>query len=227
MQKQKMQDWPQTLDEARLIQERLKAQVLSKDSLGELEYVAGADVSYLPGTSRAKAAWAVLQLSDLKMVEQATAKASVSFPYVPGFLSFREIPPLMQAFSRLSLRPDLIVCDGQGIAHPRRFGLACHLGVLLDIPALGAAKSKLVGDYVLPDLKRGNWNPLVWQGEDVGAVLCTKTGIKPIFVSSGHRIGLERSMEIVLQLTGKYKLPETTRAAHALSRIRGRREIKK
>lgn len=216
--KGKIQDWPQTLGEARLIQESLKNKVLTRDSLDKLEYVAGVDVSYLPGTSRARAAWAVLQLSSLELVDQATAEASADFPYVPGFLSFREIPPLMQAFSGLRLKPDLIVCDGQGIAHPKGFGLACHLGVLLDIPALGAAKSKLVGDFVLPDLRRGNWSPLVWKDRKVGAVLCTKNGIKPMFVSSGHRVGLQKSIEIVLQLSGKYKLPETTRAAHALSR---------
>ncbi len=212
-----MEDWPQTIDEARAVQERLKGQVRPRDDWDRLQYVAGTDVSYQPGTSRARAAWAVLELPDLKLVDQAIAEAWVSFPYVPGFLSFREIPPLMLAFSGLRVRPDLIVCDGQGIAHPRGFGLACHLGVLLNIPALGAAKSKLIGDYIMPDLKRGNWTPLVWQDKTLGAVLCTKSGIKPMFVSSGHRISQQSSIETVLQLTGKYKLPETTRAAHALS----------
>lgn len=193
--------------------------VETKDRLDKLEYVAGADVSYIPGTFKAKAAWAVLRMSDHQLVDQASAAATEYFPYVPGFLSFREIPPLMQAFPKLRIIPDLIVCDGQGIAHPRHFGLACHLGVLLDIPALGAAKSKLIGDYVMPDFIRGNWTQLVWKGETVGAVLCTKNKIKPIFVSSGHRVSLQTSIDIVLQLTGKYKLPQTTRAAHALSRM--------
>lgn len=214
----KMGNWPQTIDEAKLVQDRLKHKVLPKDRLDKVEYVAGTDVSYQPGSSKAKAAWVIFKLPDLELVDQATAETSVDFPYVPGLFSFREIPPLMQAFARLKLVPDLIVCDGQGIAHPKGFGLACHLGVLLDIPALGAAKSKLVGEYVMPDLRRGNWTPLVCQERTVGAVVCTKNGIKPIFVSSGHRIGLRRSIDIVLHLTGKYKLPETTRAAHALSR---------
>ena len=217
------ENWPVTLDEARLVQERLKNKVVTADRLDRVEYVAGTDVSYLPGTSRARAAWVVLQLPGLQLVDQATAEVQVHFPYVPGFLSFREIPPLMQAFSRLQLRPDLIVCDGQGIAHPRRFGLACHLGVLLDIPALGAAKSRLVGNYRMPQLERGSWSPLVWKDETIGAVLCTKKGIKPIFVSSGHRISQQRGIEMVLHLTGRYKLPETTRAAHALSKIYERR----
>ena len=212
-------DWPQTVDEARTVQERLKNQVVIRDEPGAPELVAGTDVSYQPGTSWARAAWAILRLPELQLVDRSTAEVSVHFPYVPGFLSFREIPPLMEAFAKLTIKPDLIVCDGQGIAHPRRFGLACHLGVLLDIPALGAAKSRLVGDYTMPQLQRGKRSPLIWKEETVGAVLCTKNGVKPLFVSSGHRIGLQTSIEVVLQLTGRYKLPETTRAAHALSRI--------
>lgn len=213
-----LDEWPATIDEARMVQDRLKSRVVTRDEMGRPEYVAGTDVSYDPGTSRARAAWAVLQLPDLQLVDQATTSVLVHFPYVPGFLSFREIPPLLHAFSGLKIKPDLIVCDGQGIAHPRRFGLACHLGVLLDMPALGAAKSRLVGDHSMPELKRGNWTSLVWKGETVGAVLCTKDGIKPLFVSGGHKVGLQMSIEMVLQLTGKYKLPETTRAAHALSK---------
>ncbi len=213
-----MDELPRRIEEARSEQERLRGKVETRDRLNTPQYVAGTDVSYLSGISRAKAAWAVLQLPELEIVDRATAITSIDFPYVPGFLSFREIPPLLQAFSGLQTKPDLVVCDGQGIAHTKKFGLACHLGVILDIPALGTAKSKLVGDYVQPDLLRGNWTPLVWQNETVGAVLCTKNGIKPLFVSTGHRISLQTSINTVLKLTGKYKLPETTRAAHSLSR---------
>ena len=213
-----MQDLPRTIEQARLEQERLRDRVETRDRLKAPVFAAGTDVSYQPGGSRAKAAWAVLKLPELEIVDRASAETSVDFPYVPGFLSFREIPPLLEAFSELQTLPDLVVCDGQGIAHPKRFGLACHLGVILDIPTLGAAKSKLVGDYAEPELLRGNWSPLVWQEHTVGAALCTKKGTKPLFVSSGHRISLQSSIDTVLKLTGKYKLPETTRAAHALSK---------
>lgn len=212
------QQQPQTLQEARILQERLRQGVETEDRLEKLECIAGVDVSYTPGTFQARAAWAVLRLPDLEVIDWAACATEVHFPYVPGFLSFREIPPLLRAYERLGTRPDLVVCDGQGIAHPRNFGLACHLGVLLDIPTLGAAKSRLVGEYDMPDPGRGNWRPLIWGTRTVGAALRTRSGIKPLFVSSGHRVGLASSLDLVLKLTGRYKLPETTRAAHALSR---------
>lgn len=201
---------------ARQIQERLKNKVSTRDDLPRLRYVAGVDVSYSRQNSRAKAAWVVLELPGLNQVDQALANCSINFPYIPGFLSFRELPPLLQAYSKLSLQPDLVVCDGQGTAHPQGFGLACHLGVTLDLPCLGAAKSRLTGEFVQPGLLRGDWSPLVYQGQTIGAALRTKDHIRPLFVSPGHRISLESSLELVLRLCTGYKLPETTRTAHAL-----------
>jgi deoxyribonuclease V len=199
------------------MQERLSRQVVARDRLSDIRSVAGVDVGYPKGSDEATAAWAVLSFPDLRLIDRATACLPASFPYIPGLLSFRELPPLLEAYAGLKVRPDLVVCDGQGIAHPRRFGLACHLGLRLDLPSIGAAKSRLIGEFSPPEPKRGCWSPLLVEGETVGAVLCTKDRVKPIYVSSGHRVGLETSIRMVLRLTGRYKLPETTRAAHALS----------
>lgn len=211
-------NWPGSIIEARQVQEALQRKAITCNDFSAIEYVAGTDVSYFAGDTRAQAAWVVLRLSDLQILDWSIARVSVDFPYISGFLSFRELPPLLEAFYKLKIQPDLVVCDGQGIAHPRNFGLACHLGVTLDIPAFGAAKSKLIGDFDYFRLDRGNWDYLIKNKNIIGAALCTKNGVKPLFVSPGHRVGLGSCIEITLDLTGKYKLPETTRQAHALSR---------
>ncbi len=141
------------------------------------------------------------------------------FPYVPGYLSFREIPAVLAVLERLTVRPDVILCDGQGIAHPRRCGLASHLGVVSGLPTIGVAKSRLVGDHDEPGLNRGDWVPLMDKGEIIGAVLRTRTGVKPIYVSIGHRVGLETAIRLVLACTPRFRLPETTRAADRLSKF--------
>jgi deoxyribonuclease V len=178
--------------------------------------VAGADVSYDRGSPDHDlyAAVVVLDVESLRVVEVAAVRARARFPYVPGYLSFREIPPLLDAFAKLEAVPDLIVCDGQGRAHPRRFGLACHLGVLLDRPTFGCAKSRLIGEYREPGPRRGAHTRLRDGREVIGEVVRTRSFVKPVFVSVGHRISLETARRIALRLAPRYRLPEPVRAAH-------------
>ncbi len=178
--------------------------------------MAGADVSWDRKSPRHEvyAAVVVLEFESLQVVEVAGVRARARFPYVPGYLSFREIPPLLAAFAKLEAVPDLIVCDGQGRAHPRRFGLACHLGVILDRPTLGCAKSRLIGEYREPGPRRGAHTRLLEGGEVIGEVVRTRSGVKPVFVSVGHRISLETARRTALRLAPRYRLPEPIRAAH-------------
>ncbi len=211
-------DWPRDFEEARAWQERLRGRVVRRDRLGgEVRTVAGIDVGFERG-GRARAAVVVLDFPSLALREQAVACLPVRFPYVPGFLSFRELPAVCAALARLEVAPDLLLCDGQGLAHPRRFGLACHLGVLTGTPSIGVAKSRLIGAPRgrLAQVK-GSWVPLVDGGEVVGAVVRTRTGVKPLYVSIGHRVSLETAVEYVLRCTTRYRLPETTRLAHRLA----------
>jgi deoxyribonuclease V len=159
----------------------------------------------------------VLDFPGLAPRAQALARRKVRFPYVPGYLSFREIPVVLAALAKLRVRPDVLLCDGQGYAHPRRFGLACHLGVLTDIPSIGVAKSRLIGEHSVLARAKGSWTPLRDGVEVIGAVVRTRTGVKPLYVSVGHRVSLEMALKIVLRCTTKYRLPETTRAAHRLA----------
>jgi deoxyribonuclease V len=213
--------WDLSPKAAAALQGELRGKVEQSDDLGPVRTVAGTDVSYDRSSNRAQAAIAVLSFPELDLVESSTAVREISFPYVPGLLSFREMPPLIAAFAPLQRPPSLVMCDGHGLAHPRRFGLACHLGVLYDVPTIGVAKSRLVGEHdPLPD-RRGAWVPLVDQGETIGAALRTRPGVKPVYVSIGHRTTLETAIQYVLRCAPKYKLPETTRAAHRLSRARG------
>lgn len=203
------------------MQARLAGRVLARDDFGSLRRIAGADVSYDRGSSVLYAAVVVLDATSGAVLERAAAVAESRFPYVPGFLSFRELPPLLDAFARLSAPPDLVVCDGQGFAHPRRFGLACHLGVWLDLPSIGCAKSRLVGTYREPGPRRGATTRLVDRGETIGCVLRTRAGVRPVFVSVGHRVCLATARRLVLLLASRNRLPEPIRAAHAeVNRLR-------
>jgi len=179
--------------------------------------VAGADVSFDRHCADLFAAVVVLDAASLKVVDHAEVRARAVFPYVPGFLSFREIPPLLEAFAQLATRPDVLLCDAHGRAHPRRFGLACHLGVLLDLPSVGCAKSRLVGTHREPGRRRGAHVQLRDAGEVIGEVLRTREGVKPVYVSVGHHVSLETCRRLVLTLAPRYRLPEPTRAAHALA----------
>jgi deoxyribonuclease V len=208
--------WPNTPGEAIAVQHRLRNQVVTEDRLGVVRYVAGLDVGPV-GAAEARAAVAVLSFPDLRMADQAVARRPVTFPYVPGLLSFREIPALLDALDKLGVLPDLLLCDGQGLAHPRRFGLACHLGVLTGIPSIGVAKSVLVGEHAPLPQARGSWRPLLHKGEEVGAALRTRAGTAPVYVSIGHKLSLATAIDYVLACAPKYRLPETTRAAHRLA----------
>jgi len=207
--------------QARALQERLAARVVARDAFGPLRRIAGADVSYDRGSPILYAAVVVLDAASGAVLERAGVARMVRFPYVPGYLSFRELPPLLDAFAKLSAPPDLVICDGQGLAHPRRFGLACHLGVLLDLPSIGCAKSRLVGTHREPGTRRGATTRLRDAGETVGCVLRTREGVKPVYVSVGHRVSLESARKIALALAPQHRLPEPVRAAHGeVNRLR-------
>lgn len=209
--------WATSLSEARRVQERLRGTVETEDRFGEIRTVAGVDVGFEEGGRITRAAVVVLSIPDLQPVATSLTREKTRFPYVPGYLSFREAPAVMRSWERLTIRPGLLICDGHGLAHPRRFGLACHLGILMDVPSIGVAKSRLVGEHdAVPD-SRGDWVPLQDGGEIVGAVVRTRTGVKPVFVSVGHRISLVTAVEWVLLCTTRYRLPETTRWADRLA----------
>lgn len=199
------------------LQEELGQRVVREDRLGEVGGIAGVDVGYERHEQVSRAAVAVLSFPGLRLQESAVARAPAGFPYVPGLLSFREVPAILAALERLKEPPALLLCDAQGYAHPRRFGLACHLGVLVDIPAIGVAKGRLVGAHEEVPPERGAWRPLVDRGEVVGAALRTRTGVRPVYVSPGHRVSLETALRLVLQAAPTYRLPEPIRLAHRLA----------
>ncbi len=209
--------WVKTVAEAKVIQEQLKNQVITQDCLGKINYVAGVDVGFKNNFQITQAAVAVLSFPQLELVEHAIAQIPTTFPYVPGYLSFREIPAIIPALEKLEITPDLILCDGQGLAHPRRFGLACHLGVLLDLPTIGVAKSLLVGKHELVPTEKGSWTALIDGKETIGIVLRSRTNVKPIYISIGHKINLETAVNYVMKCLTKYRLPETTRWADKLA----------
>ncbi|GAB3681798.1 endonuclease V [Actinocorallia lasiicapitis] len=209
-------DWPESEAAAVAEQERLRGSVILEDRGGEPGLVAGLDVAY--ADDLVAAAVTVLDARTLAVVESAVAVERPAFPYIPGLFAFREIPALVSALRKLEHEPDLLVCDGHGLAHPRRFGLACHLGVLLGVPAMGVGKTFLVGEHVEPARERGSWTPLVHDGETVGRTVRTRDGIKPVYVSAGHLVSLETATRRVLELTPAFRLPETTRTADGLSR---------
>jgi deoxyribonuclease V len=209
------QPWPTSLAEARAIQQHIRTRIITHDAHGPIRTVAGVDTGY-SGDS-ALAAVVVLAFPSLEVLDYAVARRQIDFPYVPGYLSFREAPAVLDALASLRITPDLLICDGHGLAHPRRCGIASHLGVLTDLPSIGCAKSLLVGTHEpLPDV-RGAWMPLHDQGEVVGAALRTRPGVRPVYVSIGHRVALETAIRFVMACVTRYRLPETTRAADALA----------
>ncbi|MEV5595577.1 endonuclease V [Streptomyces sp. NPDC052496] len=215
--------WPTDEAGALATQDRLRAHVRREQSGPEPGFagtVVGVDVAYDDERDLVAAAAVALDGVTLAVVEEATAVGRISFPYVPGLLAFREIPTVVDALRRLTRTPDLVVCDGYGLAHPRRFGLASHLGVLTGLPTVGVAKNPFTSRYALPGAERGASSPLLDGAEDevVGRALRTQRGVKPVFVSVGHRIDLDRACAHTLHLTPKYRIPETTRAADALCR---------
>jgi deoxyribonuclease V len=211
--------WNLAPKDAIALQRQLSGQVIRVDQLSTPQRVAGVDVGFEEAGKLTRAAIAVLEFPSLQLIEQAIVRRPTQFPYIPGLLSFREVPAILQALEALCNKPDLLICDGQGLAHPRRFGLASHLGLLTDLPSIGVAKSRLIGSHEdLPETK-GSWVPLIDRDEIIGAVLRSRSRVKPIYVSIGHRISLSSAISYVLATTTRYKLPETTRAAHHLASV--------
>ncbi len=209
--------WDLTPAEAIALQRKLALQIITEDRFGPVQTVAGVDVGFQEGGAVTRAAVAVLSYPKLQPLETAIVCRPTTFPYVPGLLSFRELPAVLDALARLSAIPDLLLCDGQGIAHPRRLGIASHLGLVTDIPAIGVAKTRLYGIYGKVPEQRGAWTPLRADGEIIGAVLRTRVKVKPVFVSPGHRISLNTAIHYVMGCTTSFRLPETTRQAHRLA----------
>ncbi|HZD59003.1 MAG TPA: deoxyribonuclease V [Anaerolineae bacterium] len=210
--------WHVSAHEAADIQRTLRAKVRQTPiDRGQIKYVAGADVSYSRGSDDIYAAVVVLSYPDLHVVEEKVAVRTSPFPYIPGFLSFREGPAVLAAFQKVTITPDVIIFDGQGVAHPRGLGIASHMGLLLDRPSIGCAKSVLVGTYDEPGTERGSWSPLSKGEEQIGVALRTRAAVSPVFVSVGHRIDIWGAIEVVLTCAPRYRLPEPIRKAHLLS----------
>ena len=216
MKHRRLHPWNVTIQRAASIQEDLRSRLDLRVAapLRSLKNIAGADVSYDRGGDVIFGAVVVLSWPDLELVEKAGSVGRAEFPYVPGYLSFREIPVLLHAFSSIRRKPDVVFCDGQGIAHPRGFGLACHLGMILDVSSLGCAKSRLVGDHGEPGRSRGSSAPLTYKGLKVGTVLRTRDGVAPIYVSPGHRIDHDTATRLTLSCCRGMRIPEPTRLAH-------------
>jgi deoxyribonuclease V len=218
--------WNLTPKEAVALQRQLAAQVDIQTPLTRCKLVAGADVSYGLHSDLFFAGVVVLRMSDLSIVEKQSAVKKSPFPYIPGLLSFREAPALLEAFAKLKAKPDAILVDAAGFAHPRRMGIACHLGLWLRQPCVGCAKSRLCGTFQEPAREAGSEAPLMHDCERIGSVLRTKMGVKPLFISAGHRIDLASAVRLVLQTCKGYRLPEPARQAHlhvnALRREGGR-----
>lgn len=213
--------WDVSFQEAAKIQQRLARSVIQQTPaslrrrLGDPALlVAGADISFDRGSPMLYAAIVVMRLGDHEIVERVGHRARASFPYVPGYLSFREIPPLLAAFEKLKSRPDVLFCDGQGRAHPRRLGLASHCGILLGLPTIGCAKSRLIGSHREPGRRKGSQCRLSDANEVIGRVVRTRTDVKPLYISVGHRINLQDAVSLVLRLSPRYRLPEPIRQAH-------------
>ncbi|HEU4339191.1 MAG TPA: deoxyribonuclease V [Planctomycetota bacterium] len=202
--------------EAIAVQRRLRDLVERADRLGAVRRIAGIDVSVRDNRSRA----AIVVLDpDLEILESHTAETPATFPYVPGLLAFRELPAIAKAFRMLKRPPDLVVVDGHGYAHPRRFGIACHVGVAFGIPSIGCGKSLFVGEHAPPGNARSSWTDLVHRGETIGAAVRTRDGVRPLYVSIGHRVSLETAIRWILRLAPRYRLPEPIRAADTLAGV--------
>ncbi|MFE6489934.1 endonuclease V [Streptomyces sp. NPDC057757] len=211
-------DWPTTEAQALAEQERLRPLVRAQDDGTPGPLIAGVDVAYDDDHDLVVAAAVLFDRDTLDVVEEATAVGRIAFPYVPGLLAFREIPTVMAALDALPCAPGLVVCDGYGLAHPRRFGLASHLGVLTGLATIGVAKNPFTFSYEEPDARRGSASPLLADQEEVGRALRTQHGVKPVFVSVGHRTSLDNACAHTLALTPRYRLPESTRRADSLCR---------
>jgi deoxyribonuclease V len=196
------------------IQNNLSDRVIKYDILTDVKYIAGVDMSTRRTSNTATASVVLLNYPELEIIDIQTASGLLEFPYIPGLLSFRELPLTIAACEKLSITPDIIIVDGQGIAHPRRFGLASHLGIVMDIPTIGCAKSRLCGSYTEPENEPGDYTNLVDKDEIIGAVLRTKHGVKPVYISIGHKTSLDTAISWIINCCRGYRLPQPTRLAH-------------
>lgn len=213
---QLLHDWTVTPAEAVALQQQLRHQIKIQPLTNPVETIAGCDISFNKFEETVYAGIVVLRLDTLEVIEEVGVVSSATFPYIPGLLSFREIPSLLEAWSKLKTEPDVVMFDGQGIAHPRRIGIASHGGLFLNRPTFGCAKSVLVGKYDEPAPERGAWSPMKHYGETIGAALRTKNRVNPVYVSPGHLIDLPTAMDLTLRCHGGYRIPEPTRRTHNL-----------
>lgn len=212
--------WPKEAGEAIALQQELRERVILENKFGKIKTIAGVDCSYDLTTNISRATICVFSYPGLELLESVMAHLPTDFPYIPGLLSFREIPVILEAFKVLSIAPDLLMVDGMGIAHPRRMGIAAHLGVLLDIPSIGVGKSLLCGKYEMPGNHKGDQSDLIHRKEKIGIVLRSKDNTNPLFISPGHRIDFDAAVKFVLNCAIKYRLPEPTHVADKFSKIR-------
>lgn len=212
--------WPQTPAEAVLVQDALREQVRIENDFAAINIIAGVDVSYNIADNMTRAFVVLIDAKTLQPIADVTATLPTTFPYIPGFLSFREIPAILEALATLPQTPDLLMVDGQGIAHPRRMGIAAHLGVLTDMPSIGVAKSRLTGYFKEPGPHKGDRSPLSYKKEIIGTVLRSRDNVKPLIISPGHRVDVDTATELVENCLTKYRLPEPTRLADKLSKVK-------
>ncbi len=205
---------PSSVKEAIEIQKKLAEQIIICPLPASFSFLGAADLGYLKRTNSYVAAVGVFSWPDLTLVDEAVHIGQCTFPYVPGLLSFREVPPILEAWKKLSVKPEVFLCDGQGIAHPRGIGFASHLGLLLNIPSVGCAKTRLCGEHEPLDMEKGAKTPLFLNGKEVGIVYRSRTGVKPIYISPGHKADIESSVWLVEKCVGKYRIPEPLRWAH-------------
>ncbi|HEX7027347.1 MAG TPA: deoxyribonuclease V [Gammaproteobacteria bacterium] len=213
----RLHNWNVTPSAAIEIQKTLADKVIRHDTFDKIQFVAGIDVGFEDNGRITRAAVCILDSNTLQDIERTIARRPTEFPYVPGLLSFREIPAIIDALEKIKTIPQMLFCDGQGYAHPRRLGIASHLGILTGLPSIGVGKSRLVGRHQTVPNTRGAWVPLVDNGETVGAVLRTRVNVNPLYISSGHKIALESAVECVMRFVTRYKLPEPTRLADRLA----------
>jgi deoxyribonuclease V len=206
--------WNITLDEAKVLQKRLAQRIKIRRLPSKIERVAGFDVSYLKDKNMLIAGMVIIDYPSLSFCDAFVITDQIDFPYIPGYLSFREAPVLLKLIEKHQDLADVFIFDGHGVAHPRGLGIASHIGVLINRPSIGCAKKKLVGEYNLPDLQKGSNTDLIFRKEIVGKVMRTKTKIKPVFISVGNLVALREAAQFILSCTGKYRLPEPTRLAH-------------
>ncbi len=216
---------PESTSHARELQIAMRAKIKNENIFGNIKTIAGVDVGYDIINNLAHCAIVVLEMDGLEQLEQTQVFTPVTFPYIPGLLSFREIPAILAALETLSETPDLFMVDGHGIAHPRRMGIAAHLGVLLDMPSIGVAKSRLTGKFDMPGNAKGDKSPLMAGKERIGTVLRSRNNVNPLFISPGHKVSIDTACDITIKCLTRYRLPEPTRLADKLSKCKARLEL--